>query len=322
MKNPWEKIQQPIKDVSALRIDPNHPLDFYWAIDHIGRYLFIYQFPYNSDLVIKDLPDFEGIEIVSMSTNTNDTRLVLLLKEKSNWELFFALCNDLISSTSKSNSSAIALNTIFHRLRRWSELLKKKRLDVMSEEKIKGLIGELLFIQKHLIPLFGPNNSIKFWLGPDGAPQDFNINDCAIEVKCQIGGTYPNIKISSAEQLYSQLSKLYLYVITLGKSTSTTVGVVNLPMLISEITILLECDSENINLFRDKLMDVGYFFSEKYMDYNYILSAEHVYDVCDEFPKICPCDLKLGIMKVTYSISLLECAPYELDISNWDLRND
>ena len=318
MNNPWKEIKAPVKDVSALRINPDHPLDLYWAMDHIGRYLFIYEYPSDSDIIINNPPDLEGIEIVSTLAVNNNSRLVLILKEKENWELFLALCNDLLSSTIRIKSSIVGSSTILQRLRRWHEFLKKKRLDILSEEKIKGLIGELLFIKNHLVSKYDIIDAIKFWIGPEGAPQDFNINNCAVEVKCQLGSTKPSVQISSVDQLFSQLPKLFLFVVTLGKSTVDNMNSLSLPFLISEINEYLKNESDCLNQFQDKLMEVGYFYSNKYLDYNYILSDEHVYNVKDSFPRICPDDLKQGIIKLTYNIALAECSPYEINIANWE----
>ena len=90
MVNPWDQITSPSKDVSAIRAEGNHPLDLYWAKDHLGRYLFIYEYPLSSDFEIKDPPNLVGIETVSMRANNEVTRLVLVLRDKSNWELFCA----------------------------------------------------------------------------------------------------------------------------------------------------------------------------------------------------------------------------------------
>jgi len=316
MKNPWKEITSPQKDVSALRVNPNHPLDLFWAMDNLGRYLFIYENKSNSDIIINDPPNLEGIEVVPMQTSCDHLRLILILKEKINWELFLALCNDLINSTLHINSPQTASSTILQRLRRWNEFLKKKRLDILSEEKIKGLIGELLFIINHLTPRYGICNSIDFWIGPEGAPQDFNVNNSAIEVKTQNGATNPTIKISSAEQLCSQLPNLFLYVITLGKSSLDSSEVLNLPILILKIVNNLETESNHLNKFQDKLMELGYYYSEYYLDYNYILADEKIYEVIDDFPRICPNDLKNGISKLTYSISLAECLPFVIDIES------
>jgi len=317
MRNPWKEIKLPTKDVSALRADPQHPLDLFWAMDNIGRYLFIYEYPSNSDVIINDPPELEGIDVISMTVDSN-SRLILVLKEKINWELFLALCNDLINSTIHINSPKTASSTILQRLRRWNEFLKKKRLDILSEEKIKGLIGELLFIKRHLIPTYGICDPIDFWIGPEGTPQDFNINNSTVEVKCQSGGSNPTIKISSAEQLFSQLPNLFLYVVTLGKSSFDSTDSLNLPILISDIVNRLETESNHLNKFQDKLMEVGYYYSDKYLDYNYILSNENMYKIIDDFPRICPNDLKDGITKLTYNVSLSECLPFEISINNME----
>ena len=247
----------------------------------------------------------------------NSSRLVLILKEKNDWELFFALCNDLLNATMSVKQPETASSIILNRLQRWQEFLKKKRFGILSEERIKGLIGELLFLVEHLIPKFGCTDAVKFWLGPQGAPQDFCVNNSAIEVKCQLGGTTANVKISSAEQLYSQMPRLYLYVVTLGKTTDDNRNAVNLPVLVERIYKLLEEEaSPSINLFQDLLIEAGYIFSRKYYDYNYLFIDNHIYEVIDGFPRITPDNITAGIIRVTYNISLAECAPFELETLN------
>lgn len=319
MNNPWEQIKAPIKDLSALRVSAQHPLDFFWAKDHLGRYLFVYEYPSNSEVIINDPPDLVGIETISLPDIEDKSRLVFVLREKINWELFFALCSDLLNATISIENPKLASTTILHRLRRWQDFLKKTKLDILTEEKIKGLIGELLFLRDQLIPKFGGAESVKFWIGPQGTPQDFNVNECAIEVKCQLGGTIPSVKISSAEQLSSQLPKLYLFVVTLGKAERNNSAAVSLPFLIAEIVSHLEKESSSLNYFEDQLMEVGYFKSDRYLEYNYLLLEEHVYYVTGDFPRICPDDLKNGVISLNYSIGISECLPYEIELEEWEL---
>ena len=323
MNNPWDQITSPADDVNAIRADSKHPLDMFYAKDHIGRYLFVYEYPDNSDVIINDPPDLVGVETISMPSSRGASRLVLILKEKANWELFLALCNDLLTATKQIMTPKTASATILHRLRRWQDFLKKTRLDILSEENIKGLIGELLFLKNHLIPKFGSADAVKFWIGPEGAPQDFNINECAVEVKCQLGGTTPNVKISSADQLFSQMPKLFLFVVTLGKTTKDSKDAVNLPSVILDITECLEQESSSsLNRFQDLLMQAGYYYSEKYFEFNYLFSDERAYHVADNFPRICPNELKSGIIRLSYNISLAECSPYEIDILTWEFNNE
>lgn len=318
MKNPWDAIKTPSKDVSALRISSEHPLELFWAKDHLGRYLLIYEYPSNSNIVIKDPPELEGVETISHQANNTTSRLILVLKDKVDWELFYSLCNDLLTATAKTNRPETASAVILTRLRRWHNFLKKKRPEILPEEKIKGLIGELILLKNHLIPKYGCSASVKFWQGPEGAPQDFNINQTAIEVKCQMGGTTPNIKISSADQLFTQLPELFLFVITMGKSDEENKESINLNDLVNHIQRLLENESSpSIDRFQDLLMEAGYIYNEKYNDYNYIISEVQVFKVIENFPRICPSDIKPGIIKINYNISIADCAPFEIELKNW-----
>ena len=318
MNNPWKNIKTPSKDVSALRVDSEHPLDLFWAKDHKDRYLFVYEYPSTSKIVIKEPPNLVGIETLTGKSNKTTARLILILKDKTDWELFYSLCKDLLRATNKSRSPETASSIILTRLRRWQNFLKKNRPNILPEEKIKGLLGELTFIRNQLIPIYGCTDAIKFWQGPEGAPQDFNVNQAAIEVKCQMGGSTPNIKISSADQLHTQLSELYLYVVTMGKSDERNKDSVNLNQMVRHIQILLDNESSPSNSrFEDLLLEAGYIYNKKYEDYNYVISGFQVFKVIENFPRITPSDLKPGIIKISYNISLADCAPYEIELNKW-----
>ena len=313
MNNPWEQITRPARDMSARRVDHTHPLDLFWAQDQQGHYLFVYDFDSEPDSKKVVLPDLEGIKttLFPVDERLESNRLVLCLREKCNWELFFALCNDLVQMTKHTQTSAEAVVIVLRRLARWHEFLKKSRSDLLSEDRIKGLLGELLFILNYLIPVFGAEQSVTFWQGPEGMPQDFNVNDAAIEVKCQSGASSPSVRITSAEQLSPQLPKMYLFVVTLGKTPKDSKGVLNLPLLVKHIREVLGSDlAASPERFNDLLYMTGYIDSDRYLEYSYILAGEKTYQVVDGFPRICTEDLHAGITRVSYSIALSECEPY------------
>jgi hypothetical protein len=321
MNNPWDEIKTPDIDLMILRADATHPLDFFWAKDHLNRYLFVYEYPSKSELVIQKPPDLEGIGTNSFIYE-KVARLIFSLKDKDNWELFYALCLNLMSATNKATIPEKAPYLILNRLKRWQRFLKKSKLDILAEENIKGLIGELLFLKNWVIPHFGVSDAIKFWLGPEGAPQDFSINDLAVEVKCQLGSTKPIIKISSLDQLNTQLSNLALYVVTLGKSTLEHKNSINLPCLINEIEKVVENEaSPSLNRFQELLIEIGYIFKEKYYEYNYLFLGERAFNVEGEFPRVLPMELKEGIEYLRYNINLLDCVDYEIDIEQWSLND-
>jgi hypothetical protein len=182
----------------------------------------------------------------------------------------------------------------------------------LSEEQIKGLIGELLFIRNHLVPAFGYADAVNFWVGPEDAPQDFNINDAAVEVKCQAGTTQPYIKISSVDQLSPQLPHMFLYVVTLGKTTQDHQDAINLPTLVKLIRNELELTSpQQAERFVDLLFGLGYVDSGKYREFNYIFTEEIMFEVREGFPRIDAQSIHEGITRLRYNINLSECLPYE-----------
>ena len=59
-----------------------------------------------------------------------------------------------------------APNIILNRLKLWHKFLKRKKSDILNEEQIKGLIGELLFLKDKIIPKYGAENGINIGLDP------------------------------------------------------------------------------------------------------------------------------------------------------------
>jgi hypothetical protein len=314
MNNPWDQITTPLTDVNARRIDHTHKLDFFWAKDHLGHFLFIYEFPASNNITKSNLPDIKGMQIFSIisADDPNINRLIILLKEQSNWEIFLSLCQDLMQATRSTQDSPAAIQIILRRLKRWQEFLKKERPDILTEEEIKGLIGELLFLKWYLIPVFGCDQSVKFWQGPEGSPQDFNVGESVIEVKCQSGSSPPVVKISSINQLCPVFPEMYLMIFTLGKIPPEDKNAINLPSLVSDIRTSLEAISANsIERFNDLLYMIGYTDSDRYLEYSYIVVNQKMFKVRDGFPRICSNQIPDGIVQLSYSINLTACASFE-----------
>jgi len=286
MHNPWTAIGVPAQDVFSRRADERHPLDLSWGRDPYGRFLFIYEF---TD--IKSIPDklsiLNGIDVKLLTPGKNHTKkcmLILILKDEKDWEIFLSLCRDIITATQGLDIDSKATKVILRRLNRWQEFLKNARSDLLPESSIKGLIGELLFMSRHVSTHFGIGQAVQFWQGPEDLPQDFNIENCAVEVKCQLGATSPHVHIASADQLCSQLPEMYLYVVTLGKADIDSDMVINLPLLINNIREELESDPLAIERFNNLLYQTGYIDSDGYSQFNYILVNEKMFAVKSGFP--------------------------------------
>ena len=319
MNNPWEQINLPSRDIYSRRVSSEHPLNLFWAKDPLGHFLFVYEFS-TPDHLPKKFPVLNGIKVHLLKpedNNAGEYMLILLLKEKNDWQIFLSLCNDIISATSEFEQPSHATKVILRRLKRWQEFLQLPRSDLLPEKTIKGLIGELLFLSLHLQPAFGIEQSIQYWQGPDDLPQDFSVESCAIEVKTQLGSTTPRVRISSADQLCTQLPQMYLHVITLGKTDSETEEAINLPGLVAEIRRMLEEESpSSFERFSNLLFQTGYVDSDDYLQFSYILTSEQTYLIEKGFPRICPDTLTQGIDNVRYDINLLDCEPY-IGLPDW-----
>ena len=66
--------------------------------------------------------------------------------------------------------------------------------------ELRGLVGELLYLERVAIPKYGIEAAVACWVGPKGADQDFVSQDKRIEVKTIREGA-DRVRISSAEQL-------------------------------------------------------------------------------------------------------------------------
>ncbi|PKL48587.1 MAG: hypothetical protein CVV42_08935 [Candidatus Riflebacteria bacterium HGW-Riflebacteria-2] len=299
--NPWQDILVPEENICARRIDHAHPLDFFWGRDIYGNNLLILET--TSESVNIELPRVKGIELKRVRFDDN-MRFILVLREKSEWEIFLTLCLDLVNSTASVKNVPDGMSIVVRRLLRWKDFLKTSRL-LMSESEVKGLIGEIYFLSRYLAPKFGLEPAINAWMGPDGNPQDFLLNKKAIEVKCTCGSNNSTIHITSVEQLTSQENvDLWLYVLSLTPGDNSA-DAITLPSIIKEISDQISASA--FEKFNNKLLQLGYCYSESYENMRYFILKDAFYKIDNEFPRITSECLKEGIGKVNYSISLEKC---------------
>ncbi len=315
MNNPWNDIETPTHEFNVRLVSDKHPLCLYWGKDARGGYLFIAQITPDAAPDKKSLPELAGIR-AAVAKAADCTRLVLLLNETANWELFKALCVDLIRASETTKSDAEAAAVIVRRLVRWHEFLKRERIHLLSPEAVKGLIGELLFLESQLAPCFGWDLSISFWKGPTGAPQDFAVHDTAIEAKCQSGISKPYIQISSLEQMDAQLPNFYLAVQTLATAEPDNVDGFTLNVLIERIRTALNTVSDATReLFESLLFQAGYIQLEVYDETWFRCVATRIFKVSDGFPRLTPATVPEGVPKISYQISLEACTPFECKLT-------
>lgn len=302
--NPWGDLSPN----SKIRVNSDTESDIFWAKDKDENFIFSVNFGiYFFNL---KTPKITGVEIF-----TFENSLYLKLNDKKNTSLFFTLCMDLIKCTKNKETSG---EMIINRLEKWQQLFKRLNNGILPEDKIKGLIGELYFILNILTKNFSMKEALECWSGPDGANQDFNASDTAIEVKCKSGSSQPKINISSENQLDSTLTNLYLFVTFISITRSYDENRINLSILINRIKdcLIKENSSECIDILYNKLFSVGYIENEYYENQSFLVSSYSFYEVTKDFPKIMAQELPPEISNVKYQIEINKITRFLVDEDN------
>ncbi len=303
-------IEKPTLDLNVRLADEIHPLKLYWGVDTKNRYSFVFDAIAAALPHKRSLPVLSGIELCVVLQGLRG-KLLLVLQDNADWEMFFALCSDLIRATKLVGEETSGSAVILHRLHRWQELLRRNRPQILSPEEIKGLMGELLFLQKPLAASFGFDTAVTAWRGPEQAPQDFAVGETAIEVKCQAGGSRPVVRISSADQLCPQLPYGYLVVYTLARQTECPPGTVSLNALVSDLRKeLVSASATTRERFDDLLYLAGYLPREEYDEHLFSVVEVKSYQLVDGFPRVLAKSLSPGIEAVSYTLRLEHCVKF------------
>lgn len=302
--NPWNKIEKPYKNLNAILADKYNFLEFFWAKDSIGNFIFLLHTKLDI-LQAQKVPKLNGIKI-SIGQIDKTYQLVLTLTSKEDKDIFYSLCLDLLKSTKNINDESLAIKSILKRLEKWQYFLKSGR-KIIDKKQLKGLIGELYLIKKYLLAEYKAKDVLEFWKAPLQSVQDFELNNMTIEVKTK--SSVNSITISSYEQLFTQLDYLYLFVVTLSESTKNISQSFNIYDMIDEIRELIGLDNLLlIENFDNLLMHYGFVELIEYEDLYFIISFDEFYKVTDNFPKII--DIPNGIEKLNYKINLDTCKKF------------
>jgi hypothetical protein len=183
--DPWEGLQAPTdaSAINARRVDEAGRWDFYWGLDSDRKRALILR--YSAEAAPRQpLPRFRGVEVITSSVRPNETpSLIIRLLDAALHDVFLELCRDIMDSTASGVSETEAVSITVARTWRWHHLVRGGSSGLLSREEQMGLIGELIVLERYLLPLFPTNEAIAAWRGPLGASKDFAIGDASIESK-------------------------------------------------------------------------------------------------------------------------------------------
>jgi hypothetical protein len=177
-----------------------------------------------------------------------------------------------------------------------------------------------MFLKDVISVAFGYDAAIAAWRGPEGGPQDFAVNETAIEIKCQSGGSKPVVRINSEDQLSPQLPLGYLVVYTLAGQASEDIDAINLNSLIAGIRENLASSADATReRFEDLLYMAGYLASGEYDEHRFVVVAIKSYQLAEGFPRIVNSGLIAGVERVSYSVRLEACSGFQSKPTWWPI---
>ncbi len=223
LKQKWSGLSENPVTIGfrSLRISADCICELYLAVSKEGKRCLILSLPSNKHL------DFKGIQKENLSIEYfSEKKLIVLQLNDSDYnDLFDDLILSLYNGIKSISEVDEYSNHFIQAFYRWSEFFEDKQSDILSEDSIKGIMGELLILKLLITAPDKPeiNFLLKAWTGPYDKGNDFEFEDKNIEVKAKSPSGI-DISISSEFQLEVSLGKgLELFVVSL--LSDFTVGI-------------------------------------------------------------------------------------------------
>lgn len=199
-------------------------------------------------------------------------------------EAYFSFCENMIDSILRVKTESKALDLLKRRFITWKKLFQKASGKDISREKAMGVFGELTVLKDIIAPLYGINNAIQAWGGPDMLSKDFTLNDTWYEVKT-ISATADSIHVSSLTQLSSNNVGHLVVVRVETVSPEFNARCSAIIDIIKEILLKIT-DESTENLFIKKIQGIGIDVHGKEIKYRFDIKSVKTYKVEEGFPRI------------------------------------
>ena len=260
------------------------------------------------------IPTCRGVRMVHEVVPGPERRTVLriMLEDDSLSDIFAVMSADLVTATATQVSTAAALRRCIDRLCMWQGLFEKIPAEGLSEERQRGMLGELLVLETLLLPRMEALSAIEAWTGPDPSHQDFIRESLAIEVKTSLAKRHARIQIANEKQLDDRPHDvLLLALLRLNESASRGES---LTMAVQRLREHLKGDPGAVQALDDRLALGGY------LDVHAALYARNRWQCSDcryfrverDFPRLTEANLPAGVGDIRYSIIADDLGDYEI----------
>lgn len=294
----WSSLRREAAEAQR-RVDAAHPLDLYADFeqpDRPGLILFCDERP-------NDPPSLRAIGIDRRQRHDGRWSLRIYLEEPRLLPVFAELCRDIVDFTRHAPPSAQPSGLVLSRIERWRNLMQPQPAG-LSRAQLRGLIGELLVLERELLPALGPDQAVSAWTGPLGTSQDFRLPDGRkMEVKT-IDRNADRVQINGLDQLDGGSDPLQLVVVRLEDTGIEAEGAITVARLIEQLRIRLIEAPNALQAFEMLLRFVGWEETAEAESVVVRLSRIDRYGVDAEFPRLTAATVPVSVVEATYKIVL------------------
>lgn len=307
IENRWRELSAAPDRPAFQLLDADHALSLYIGKAVSGELMF---------LIVDAIepPTIRSLKSVEVTTSRRpDGRWNLLLTLRSA-ELsgpFGQLCEDLAAASRHLLPGQSGMELLGRRLSAWLRLLENGRGELLTPAEIRGLMGELVILEKFLASGVQAREAIAAWVGPLRADQDFQFADRAWEVKT----VFPDadtVQIASESQLDASERALLLVVVTLGETFREDGLSLNAQVLRAKT--LLGDETELAELLDERLAKAGYVAHAAYDATSFRVGLMRLFVVGEGFPRLRRAELPAGVTDASYRVRLDACVPHAMEL--------
>lgn len=312
-QTPWDDIKTPQSDLTVRPIKGPRHLTLYWGKDVSGHCIFVLELEGDhAEIYRKNAVSVHGIKTDLRHINTTGNQgLVVTLEKHIDQDLFFSLCETLVSALTDIADPAVGLSVALSQIKRWKAFMAGRKAKVLTAEEVRGLFSELLFLRNMLSRGFSENDVLEFWQGPETSHQDFIYSNTAVEIKSLSGRERNTVRISSEDQLEGVNDNLFLRIYRLVDMPESDKSR-SLNAMVREMEDQIQ-DADALEKLSEKLAKAGYVELREYDSPKFVVAEENTYRVTEEFPRLIRSEVPEGIVRVGYEIQLEEIRSFLCD---------
>ena len=303
MMNRFKFLYEQMQNGNYSLVNPEYPHKVYFGRDIEGRAVLALHLKSQTE----SLPNLRSIKCAfGYSQDPQFPHMVSLhLLDATLIDIFISLAFDLVAQLAHHDPDRLH-EVLPQRIILWQRIFQNAPSELLSEQEIMGLFGELRFMQILFSRMENDTlRVIEGWTGPEKEPQDFTFSEIRYEIKT-ILESKTEVAISSAEQLDVSESLMRLVCIAVKKNDDG----LSLSEMYEVISQTLRYQPIAQNSFLKRLSLSGFVPRTEYglLKFNVVKITE--FDVTTTFPAIRRSVLPQGIDLVKYTLSLDTIKPF------------